>query len=186
MTQRSCDNCRYNDKRKRCLKCITSDKIIHSKFKAKHKLLEIFRREMAKWKELEELMESMKEHKENDMEYKTKEELQSSIEKMETELAKMKEALKMMEEPFWKPLNSEHYYYIDNDFCVYYTSNTTHTDARVIQAFNCFKTENEAKEAARDLKTLFMLYRLSSKSMEREKQESYLLYYGRCKNWTVI
>ena len=110
------------------------------------------------------------------MEYKTKEELQSSIEKMETELAKMKEALKMAEELFWKPSNGERYYYIDNDFCAYYTSNTTPTDTRVIQAFNCFKTENEAKETARDLKTLFMLYRLSRKSMEREGSKNPTYY----------
>lgn len=118
------------------------------------------------------------------MEYKTKEELKSSIEKMETELAKMKEALNKAEEEniFWKPAIRNGYHFVDSSFASAFTwmDNEEIYDRGRVEAFNCFKTSEESREVARDTKALFMLYRLSRKSMDKcsEMAEFYLMKYN--------
>ena len=138
------------------------------------------RHKMDEQAEMEKINKSIKELEErNNMEYKTKEELQSSIEKMETELAKIKEALKKTEEEgvFWKPTVGSPYYFIESSFYSAYTwmSDDCCSNNRA-KSFNCFKTSEECQEAARDLQTLFLLYRLSRKSMEREGSKNPTYY----------
>lgn len=187
MDQRSCDNCKRIGT-KWCNKCVSTAQEPHSKFKPSKTWLDSIFKECA---DLEKAMNELRseriiiptQEEGKNMEYKTKEELQSSIETMETELAKMKEALKKTEEEgvFWKPIVGSPYYFIESSFYSAYTwmSDDSCSNSRA-KSFNCFKTSAECQEAARDAKTLFMLYRLSRKSMDKcsEMAAFYLMKYN--------
>lgn len=194
---RDCDICKYRYSSTKCNRCISSDDIKHSKFKPATIETKFTKSETdgtacctCDWQGCKTCVSntirgriigqpSHYHKKEQNMEYTTKEELQSSIEKMETELAKMKEALKKTEEEdiFWKPAIRSPYYFIESSFYSAYTwMNDDDCSNDRVKFFNCFKTSEECKEAARDMKTLFMLYRLSRKSMAREGSKNPTYY----------
>jgi hypothetical protein len=197
LKDRDCDICKYKYLSKKCNRCVSSDTLKHSKFKPAPTEIKFTRAETDRtpcvdcdWQGCKTCVSqtirgyivgkpSNYRKKEKNMEYKTKEELQSSIEKMEAELTKMKEALKKAEEEdvFWIPAIRSPYYFIESSFYSGYTwMNDDDCSNNRVKFFNCFKTSEECKEAAQDMKTLFMLYRLSRKSMERAEHRSPTYY----------
>ncbi len=175
--ERTCNNCKRIGT-KWCNKCVSTASKHYSKFKPTKTWLDSIFKECADFEKAMNELRSEKiitptQEEEKNMEYKTKEELRSSIEKMETELAKMKEALnKAEEEDIWKPQYGEFCFSILGDFSTmgvnYYAFDN---QKERLSGLNCFKTQDEANEAARDIKTLFMLYRLSRKSMEKTDKD---------------
>ena len=181
--ERTCNNCKRIGT-KWCNKCVSTAQKQYSKFEPNKTWLDSIFKECM---DLEKAMSELRDEKiiiptqeeEKNMEYKTKEELQLSIEKMETELAKMREALNKEEEEdiFWKPAIRSPYYFIDSSFYSAYTwmGDDCCSKSRA-KYFNCFETSEECQEAAQDMKTLFMLYRLSRKSMAREGDKNPTYY----------
>nr|DAL34589.1 MAG TPA_asm: hypothetical protein [Caudoviricetes sp.] len=99
-----------------------------------------------------------------------KQEILNEIEKAKEHLANMKNMLKVCESERWKPEEREEYWYLDFGLNIHTVKNFNYpSDIKAINVYNCFETEEEAKQEAENILIRRQLENIARRLNKNEK-----------------